>query len=556
MSLVYWLQEPGGTLLDVTDRCQFDMEEKAEEGSVAVNTLVIDDPLGDLDIFGHRILAVEETTAVDEDDRFVFVGFIGTVKTIRGPSDRTGTARQYVCEVSDANTILSRRVMRGDDNDRPEETDNERIEWVLTTHESNAIDDTRYVTSGDPWDMDEADYLLQDALAIYADCSQQSGKNYFVTYFGDTGVDPDVNPWGVFSLWYEHASAGEYNSTATLSNYMTAVDVETGNFYIGLQEETHLSRDPMRIYSDVTVPYKESYASASNPTTRSTYARRDKVMPAINVKNLTTAQARAQRYVNDLATPEDRATVKTTVPRSLVNLIRPGMQVPVMVSHWPAWDDVDYAADFVWMRVLSRRVKEIAETEDSAFELTLVLSIGLPGPPPTPVYGILRGSGGPYDTEFGTALVYWANPGDTPGPGYPLEPTTGPLTVLTDGTPPKANRTHYGWQIDGNGTIDVTAFLTVYGIIGEGIVYTWTMAICKNGTPVASIAADFEAPVGANMASQGWDPIVSVASLAVSNGDEITVTLETSDPRVFFWRTPRGTGQNGERLEITDGALS
>ncbi len=551
MSLVYWLQEPGGTLLDITDRCrlyQFDMEEKAEEGSVAVNTLVIDDPLGDLDIFGHRILAVEETDAVDEDDRFVFVGFIGTVKTIRGPSDRTGASRQYVCEVSDPNTILSRRVMRGDDNDRPDESDNERIEWVLTTHESNAIDDTRYVTSGDPWDMDEADYLLQESLAVYADCSQQSGKNYFVTYFGDTGVDPDVNPWGVFSLWYEHAEADEYQSTATLSNYQSAIDPEVGNFYIGLEEETNLSRDPMRIYSDVIVPYKNSYVSASNATTRSTYARRDKAMPAVNVSKKSTADARARRYVVDLATPEDRATVKTTVPRSLVNLIRPGMQVPVMVSHWPAWDDVDYAADWVWMRVIARRVKEIAETEDSAFELTLTLSIGLPGPAPGPLYCELQGSGGPYPANPGN--VNWANPGDTPGPGWNYRPTTGLVEPYLAPVVTKPNRTWLGIKMLGTGTIDASSFITLIGVLGGSV--TITVDLCINGTPVATEVIN--PPWTGGLAAWTGHSSLSVTAESVSTNDILTLELGWTGP-MYFGRTPAGTGQNGETLKVTGGSL-
>lgn len=549
MSLVYWLQQPGGTLLDITDRCRlyrFDMKENAEEGSVAVNQLVIDDPDGTLEMYGHRTLAIEETTAVDPDDRFVFVGFIGSVTTNRGPY-RTTVARQYVCEVSDVNALLMRRVMIGTDNDRPEETDNARIAWLVSTHESVLIEDTRFVKADQPWDMDEADYTTQDALSVYDDCSQQSGANYFLTYFGDVGVTSET-PWGQYSLWYEYAETAVYSSTATLTNILADVDVENGAFYIGVEDTTSLLRDPMRVYSHIVVPYIGGYELASNPTTVDTFARRDRVMPALNVRRASTAAARARRYVRDLATPEDRATIKTTVPRSLVNLIRPGMQVPVKVTHWPG-----YADDYLWMRVLSRRVVELSEEEDAAFELTLELSRGLPGPAPGPLYGVLYGSGGPYDTENGTGLVHWANPGDTPGPGWEVRPTTGLITMLTDATPPHPNRTHYGWQVTGTGTINVRTFLTTYGILLNDISYTWTCAITKNGTIVAS---EVFAPTPGNLVPQGWDPEVTISGLAVVPGDIIETRLTSSPSKPAFWRTPRGSGQNGECLEITGGSLT
>lgn len=545
MSLVYWLQQPGGTLVDITDRCrlyQFDMKESAEEGATAVNQFVIDDPDGDLELFGHRILAVEETEAVDATDRFVFVGFFGDFDIIRGPSDRTDAARQYVCEISDVNTIFGRRIMRGDDNDRPDETDVERVTWVEGTHEGDAIDDTRYLSSSDPVDMDANDYLLQEALAVYSDCSQQSGKNYFVTYFGDVGVTTDT-PWGSFSLWYGDAGEDVYNSTATLTNILSEVDVENGAFYIGLQEETKLSRKSMRVYSDVIVPFKNAYVSASNPTTRSTFARRDRVMPAANVSKKTTAQARAARYVKDLATPEDRATVKTTVPRELVNLIRPGMQVPVKVSHWSE----EYRDDWVNMRVLSRQVKEISEDPTASFELTLELSRGVPGPPPAPLYGVIYGSDGPHDE-----LVYFARTGDNPGPGWEVRPKTGLIDYLEDMTPPHG-RPFYGFEVLGTGTIDVTGFLTTYGIRMNDIAYTWTIAICLNGTPVETESVS---PPPGNLAPYGWDPVVSTTGLAVVPGDLITLELASTPSLPAFWRTPRGSGQNGERLEITGGSLS
>jgi hypothetical protein len=313
-----------------------------------------------------------------------------------------------------------------------------------------------------------------------------------------------------------------------------------------LEEETSLARDPMRIYSDVIVPYKNSYVTATNQATRNTYARRDKAMPAVNVSKKSTADARARRYVVDLATPEDRATVKTTVPRSLVNLIRPGMQVPVMVSHWPAWDDVDYAVDWVWMRVLSRRVKEISEVEEAAFEVTLTLSIGLPGPAPGPLYGILYASRGPFPVNPGG--VWWATTGSNPGAGWELRPTTGLIEAIND---PMNGRPYSGWKMLGTGTVDVSSFITVVGVLGGAV--TIHVAITVNGVEVASkdVVPDYSGGLAFTYQSIGLD----ASAVAVVANDEIKLTLGWTG-NMYFGRTPGGTGQNGEHLAITGGSLS
>jgi len=547
MSLIYWLQQPTtGALRDITDKCRlykFDFKENAEEGSVAINSLVIDDPDGDLEMYGHRILAIEETDAIDPLDRFVFVGFVGSVKTMRGPY-RTGVSRQYVCDVADANTILSWSIMVGAGNVRPAETDIERIAWWLTTSEADPIVDDRYVLATDGIDMDANDYNTQGALAVIDDCAQQSGRNYWVTYFGDVGVTTDT-PWGSFGMWYDAADSEAYPSGVRLTNILSDVNLTPGSgedltFYIGLTEETELTRDPMRVYSFIVVPFKSSYVSAYSTRTAEIFRRRMSVMPAINVTTKATATARAARYVSDLATPEDRATVKTTVPRSLVNTIRPGMLVSVKVTHWPG-----YADDYVLMRVLSRRVVEISEEEYAAFELTLELSRSVPGPPPEPVYGALLGSGGPH-----SGIVWFANPGDSPGPGWHLEPTTGLVTLLQSGTPPSGNRTWYGIQIDGTGTVDVNLRLTWVGVaVGD---YVVTAAILLNGAPVAYE----DQAVSGFLSFKAGSFAINITGLDVVPDDLIQAALSYTGPSFPFFRTPAGTGQQGESLKIVGGSLA
>jgi hypothetical protein len=204
------------------------------------------------------------------------------------------------------------------------------------------------------------------------------------------------------------------------------------------------------------------------------------------------------------------------------------------------------------MRVLSRRVVEISDDPSASYELTLELSRSEPGPPAPPLYGILYVGFGPRQTEYGADILYYANPGDTPGPGFEYRPTTGLLTPLQDATPPGGNGSWYAWRIDGDGTVDVVCHITGYGILLGGS-STWTLAINLNGTPVADAEATFTSD---GLLGQGWDPTVTITDLAVTNGDLITATLIATDPQPAFFRAVRGAGQGGERLEITGGDLS
>ena len=92
MSLVYLYREPDeDTVPDPIvlddDRVRlytFDTTENAEEGSIEVSTIAIDDPNGDLDIVGHRIVAVQETEVSASSNSFVYLGYAAERKVSRG----------------------------------------------------------------------------------------------------------------------------------------------------------------------------------------------------------------------------------------------------------------------------------------------------------------------------------------------------------------------------------------------------------------------------------------------------------------------------------------
>ena len=91
MSLRYWIRGQDQELFEITDRMDFGFSgmEQLEEGSSAVQTFTIRDPGSTLDLWGHRIFAVEETEAEDSENRFIFIGYLGPMTVKRGPYTTT-----------------------------------------------------------------------------------------------------------------------------------------------------------------------------------------------------------------------------------------------------------------------------------------------------------------------------------------------------------------------------------------------------------------------------------------------------------------------------------
>jgi len=123
--LFYIYSDAPGSTIDITSRCRvdrpFSVKDNAEEGSVAMSSLIIDDPNGDLEITGHRRIYIYESSAPILD-QVVFNGFVVNERVSRGPY-RTGAGRIWTVDLADANVLINRRIMNGADaNGRPRRT--------------------------------------------------------------------------------------------------------------------------------------------------------------------------------------------------------------------------------------------------------------------------------------------------------------------------------------------------------------------------------------------------------------------------------------------------
>lgn len=196
----------------------FSITQNAEEGSVGMSQLIVDDPSGNLTMRGHRRVYYVETAA-PSGEQVIGNGYVGTKEISRGDWNVGPLARTFNVNLADANTLISRRLVVGSDGNRPAETDVKRVQWLLTTTEANEFNgSSTYINTTGGVAMDAVDYRGQSVEAILSDCSQASGKNWWVIY---------EESLGEFSLWYDFDSSTAYSSAIRLSNDEEDIDDST-----------------------------------------------------------------------------------------------------------------------------------------------------------------------------------------------------------------------------------------------------------------------------------------------------------------------------------------
>lgn len=538
----YWYRDNDGVITEFTDRVDrkehpLEVTIHADEGSVGMSTITIDDPDGDFLIRNHRKIFVTTTVGETSTNRTVYVGYSQSIRTVR-MDPWTSRARQIIVDVADLNTVLNRRIMTGKDTSRPAESDVARVTWVEATNEGSLIDSTTLIQTDDPVDMDDAPdaYLGQQFIDVLSDCANQSGKNYYLTNI-DTG-DSNTGDYNLYHLWYGADSSTAYASSIKLTNVEADLATDTWMIYT----DSEIERAGERVHSGGYLAYQGSYAYVQRQSTAQSFAQIDRAINGENVRTKAKATARINRELTDHAVEEERITAKVRIDESRVNALREGHRVQVKLSH------SDNQTDWTWCRVLRRTITEIPGA--GKVDVTYVLSAPAEAAAAVANGGILAEGHGRYDTEYGSSLVYFKGTGDSPPAGWPTQPTTGLISALTDATPPNTNWAIYGWKVEGTGTIDLLFFASAAGVIGGGT-YTVTWAICKNGTIVAS---EVQSPTGAGLAYWKGEQSVTVSALAVVPDDVLTCTVTCSPEMPRSLVVPAGVG-NGERFEVTGGSL-
>lgn len=334
--------------VDVSNRVRAyrtQLKSNAEEGSVAISQLIVDDPDGGLNILGLRGVTVTETSEAS-NSQITYAGFIADRDVSRGPAPHVGSSRQWLVNLADLNEVINRRIMLGNDAKRPAETDVARVQWLMTTNEFVPVIDSTLISTANPVAMDAVDYRNQRCQDILNDCAQASGKNFFLW------LNQNFSP-AKYGLFYDFHSSSAYPSTLRLSNVLSDVDSVT-TFAVS-ETDTKLNRDPSRVYSGVVLPYTGGQVYVQDSAISTEFHARDTIAPSVNVKTAAKATARAQRYISDAATENDLISTSFLVPLDKVNRVMQGMTLQCRFSHLPGYEDFSY------MRALNRTVTMTSE---------------------------------------------------------------------------------------------------------------------------------------------------------------------------------------------------
>lgn len=470
------------------------LTEQAEEGSVGISTITFDDPDMILNFDGHRplfILEDEDTTG----DTVFFFGYTYNQRIKRGPNI---LGRIWEVDVSDANALWQRRIMTGSDTKRGAETDVARMQWLLATNEATGFTDVAtYVSTATTGAMDAAPYRGQTFSQVADDCAQVKGKNWFA--FGAksnlTAVKPPVY------AWYGKDDLTTYSSPFTITNDPTLINEST--VWAGDQEAT-LTRDVERIYWAVYMPYDGGAVYRTLAATAAHYAKRDFAAPSINVKSRAKAQARGDRMLTDLATPDLRLKLTVVkVPPAAVNGFKAGMRIQVQMT------EMEEASFLGWWRIVSRTPQQVGDGTYYDVELELVFSgpyvAGGGGISPPDEAILYRTTGHMADAA---PNVRTTGTGDLPPGGFPSAPLIGPFEYITDGTLWK------GIRCLASGNVDVTASIGSAAVYSGAVTVTYSLLL--NG-----VAIDTDSHAGSGF----FNPTghLSALGVAVVNGDEFTL---------------------------------
>lgn len=546
MALRWFYRDADGGISEFVNRVrttEMSLTSNAFEGTIASSRIPILDPDADFDIGGHRKVYVVETgidTSSDPSAGVVWVGYTAEREVSR-ELERVEDARTWGVQVVDINTTWERRLLLGDDCNRPAETDVERMTWLAGTNELELVDSTAFLSTEDPVDMEANDYRKQSPMSVLRDCMDQSGKNGYVINLKTT---PDVygDP-NLFALWYGHDSLPTWASSIRISNDLSDVDLVS---VFPPAIETVLTIDPSRVYDEVIVDYDGGYVVVRRLATGTAFARRTTTLSAPNVHSAAQARARGRRFLEDCATEEHSIKTAIIVTGPQLNALREGHAVDVKFTHLPGYET------FVTMRVEDRTISDLT---DDVYQVDVTLvgpAVAAAAPDAgTSVYGILYQ---PHNAAE-DSRAYFGSTGDAPASGYSVVPTVGLIEVVTDPPPSLGgNYPNVGFKMLGDGTLARVRFTCDAAYVGS-LTTGVDFAITLNGSPIEVIHVAYVDTSGFPYYAGAGPVTVEVTNLAVSTDDVIGASV-TKSGNIGPWVVPSGAGNLSFGLEISGGTLA
>lgn len=301
----------------------------AERGAVAAGGVIIDDPLGELDLTTWRLYTCDDTDATPTR---VYTGRAIDRTVGRLSKQFSGTARTWNCTLNDLNAELHRVLIRFIDNDgkRLAESDVTRLNWLLGSRAlSGIVWDEGLVSAAGACNLLAQDERRKFADDIISEWISVAGKNFYV--YQDTAS-------GHPALAYQHDESAYWAATIAISN--AGDDNGSTIFAPEPAVATHRGDPADGPFTGVDYGWKGDPIFAESAATIAALGgiRREQVFDTDRVGHLATAQAEAIRWLNQHADETNTIPVVITVPSAKVNCAFAGQEISVKLINIPGME--------------------------------------------------------------------------------------------------------------------------------------------------------------------------------------------------------------------------
>jgi hypothetical protein len=481
---------------------------RAENGEAEFGTIPIEDPDASLDLVGHKPFLVEDDDCAQPR---LFTGYVAqrdigrsTERGLRGDED------QRLVEVSivDCNAIAGFRPISGDDGNRPEETWDARLAWIMGSDYLDGLygEDTTWIDAHDN-PMDAADYRGGFPAAVLDDLVNrfEGAMNWFFAWNPDTS-DVELAVFGI----------DDVTSSCTLSISNVLADVDgVSVFYADLGAK--LAREPDQVFSEVVLEYSGGRTVfRSLESTATAHIRRGTKISRPYTGKESTAIAQADQFLQMHAFERDRITcVMKDVPAASVGLVRAGMSIDVTFTH------MGYEGEYgggVTMRIVACGPVPVSDVEGAFYDIALELVGGTPvGETITSQIGLaFTEEACPSGSKVYPRTCKFEHLGDAPPPGYDPYPTIGLLTSFACGDG------YGGVTVLGDGTVDIEHKGAFAGVGSSSCAFV-TVSIRVNG---AVVETDTWTQTSCGFEGYSGDTYLLAEDVAVEYGDAIDVYVE------------------------------
>jgi hypothetical protein len=341
-----------------------ELSQSAYLGEAAEGSIVVEDNTGLVTVTAHKGITVDESAA---SPTRLYTGYVGRSRGGRGETSTSSNGRYIEVTIRDVNELLSRRVFAGTDADRPRETIDERMTWLLSSAEINGD----YLLTGDVTGLftdegavasssimlDAVDFRGQKPGDVLGAMAKAARFNYYLRYSASSA-------YGAELVFRDDNTSTDDTATASISN---AGDDDGSTIFAPLNVVLDLDSDD--IYAGVYATHSRGSVYEVRASTASNYAWRDGTTEDSGIRNAATAAREARDFLWQSKDPDQLATVTLELAEDQVNLFQPGYRVSTRFTHLTpeGWEPAIYA------RILRRKLSQPLNPENH-YRVTLDLS--------------------------------------------------------------------------------------------------------------------------------------------------------------------------------------